>query len=393
MLERTIRAICYERFNPTGADRSDEIALGAILWQELSGSRSARLPLLTQDLAVENLFAETTAVIDKPPEFDLTIALTQREILLIEEILTTAAQRCFHLRVPAFSRFGGYQEKVTQRRLQSEPVPAPAFKSSHQYLKSKNNKMAAEGRAPLSYQLLNCAFNPDASLNRIASVISRHEGRPDSINWNDNGAGISIGSFQANQKKGEMPYLLQRMERANSPLFTKIMGDEIAHLVRNAPEKIRAVSFTDPVSQGPNTLGKRLKEALRQSAFQQVQAEMLKEKINHAAFVANQYGIKSERGVALVADLINQLGEGQSHGKMSGARRYLMFALRQPTETAKLTAIAAHDMKGFGRAFRDKDILCDPSLSGCDLSKTAQAQNIAVHSETNNATCGHIRKI
>jgi hypothetical protein len=210
--------------------------------------------------------------------------------------------------------------------------------------------------APLDFRL-----GTNDAIDRVAHVVSRHEGRPDSINWNDNGAGISAGMFQANQKLGELPELLHRMEKANPQLFAHVLGVEFAEIAKNHPEKIRQVEFTNDTGKAPNKLGLQLQEALKQPSFQQVQLEMLRKKIVHAAKVASSYGIKSERGIALVADLINQLGEGGGV-RTRGARYYLSFALSQKSETEKLAAIIKHDLKGFGRGARDRDILQEPNL-------------------------------
>lgn len=205
----------------------------------------------------------------------------------------------------------------------------------------------------------NVQFDQSNSIDRIAKVISDHEGVFDSINWNDKGAGISAGIFQANQKCGELPKLLVNMQAADRSLFTSIFGSAFASIVKNNPNDIRHMTFTNDSKTGPNEWGKRLKEALRQAVFKNVQIDMLHQKIVHASHIAAQYGITSERGVALVADMVNQLGEG---GKSCGARHYLQFALTEERQIDKINAIVAHNSRCEGRAQRDRDILSRSNL-------------------------------
>jgi len=202
-------------------------------------------------------------------------------------------------------------------------------------------------------------LHDDKAVDRIARVIMRHEGAADEINWNDNRAGVSGGMFQANQKYGELPMLLKKMQQADCYLFRNIFGQKFSHLVASQPEAVRAITFTNPRKSGPNALGLALQKAIRQPQFQEVELDMLRQKVLHASYVARQYGIGSERGVALVADMINQLGEGRDglNGKSSGARRYLKFALEMHNEMDKLRTIAVHDYQGLSRKARDKDII------------------------------------
>lgn len=198
------------------------------------------------------------------------------------------------------------------------------------------------------------------SVEKIMATISSNEGSPEAINWNDNGCGISVGAFQANQKQGQLPLLLARMQKRQPQLFENIFGREFANIVALQPQAIRHVQFTNEHGNGPNQLGWRLKEALKQPLFKETQFVMLREKILQSKLVASQYGIYSEKGVALVADMINQLGVGNDS---YGARHYLKYALGKTNEMAKLEAIAQHDYSGSGRRRRDTGILANANLS------------------------------
>ncbi len=204
------------------------------------------------------------------------------------------------------------------------------------------------------------APNGKSPVEKIMATVMSNEGEFTTVNWNDNGHGISVGAFQANQKLGELPFLLVSMQRTNPQLFREIFGWQFDSLVRHEPEAVRQLNFTDAKHRHPNQLGVRLQESLEQPIFKLVQLGIMHEKVLQAKQVAACYGIDSEKGVALVADMINQLGLGNAS---CGARHYLRYALSQQSEIAKLKAIALHDYRGAGRIRRDNKILNDSKLS------------------------------
>jgi hypothetical protein len=164
-------------------------------------------------------------------------------------------------------------------------------------------------------------------IDKVVSMVSANEGKPTSINWNDNGHGISVGLFQANQKSGELPMLLNKMHDANPQLFNEVFGRQANNMLNE--NFVRSAQFSKN-----NELGQMMQNAVNRPEFQKVQLDMMREKVAHASQVAGNYGIKSELGVALTADLINQLGEG-------GAKKHLAAAGRHGQEDAKLRAVVA----------------------------------------------------
>lgn len=164
-------------------------------------------------------------------------------------------------------------------------------------------------------------------IDKVVAMVSANEGKPTSINWNDNGHGISVGLFQANQKSGELPMLLTKMHDANPQLFNQVFGNQANNMLNE--NFVRSAN----ISRG-NELGRMMQDAINRPEFQRVQLDMMREKVAHASQVAGNYGIKSELGVALTADLINQLGEG-------GAKKHLAAASRHGQEDSKLRAVVA----------------------------------------------------
>ena len=377
MIEKRLKASHHEDSNiQPQALKSGETALALALWQEFADFEAGQ----KQPLGSPDSQPVTGIAADEPEEgLDNCDVPPEAQIVLIDPLFPldecpTPSDAYLYdlfsampLEIPlALGRPDCGRQNV---RLQREALPAVSPASQ------RRNHHPVQPAKPtgfdqIDYKQLQNTSSSDSAFDRIAEVVSRHEGRPDSINWNDNGAGVSAGMFQANQKRGELPSLLRAMEQANGELFAHIFGQGFANLVKSEPEKIRKIEFTAGCGNKPNSLGLRLEKALAEPLFQEVQRKMLREKIVHAACVANEYGLTSERGVALVADLINQLGEGRRTGS-SGARRYLNFARSQFTEDEKIATIVKHDLKAFGRAQRDRDIILDPNLDATGPFKFA----------------------
>ncbi len=91
---------------------------------------------------------------------------------------------------------------------------------------------------------------------------------------------------------------------------------------------------------GNPDLMQRMSKALHDPEFQQVQMDKAKAFAEKSIEMARKYGLKTEQGAALVADVMNQLGEG-------GARRVLRRAGLRPDhpvvdETATLARLEHH---------------------------------------------------
>lgn len=165
-----------------------------------------------------------------------------------------------------------------------------------------------------------------SNVDKVVALVSGNEGGPTSINWNDNGAGISVGFFQANQKAGKLPELLQRMHEANPERFNQIFGRQANQMLNE--NFVRRAHFSPR-----NELGRHMQAALLEPDFQRVQVVMLREHVMRANEIARSLGIKSTLGVALIADLTNQYGE-------AGALGFLSQARRRRGEVNKIQAIA-----------------------------------------------------
>ena len=142
-------------------------------------------------------------------------------------------------------------------------------------------------------------------LDRVVAAVSGNEGGFTSINWNDNGHGISVGKAQWNQRSGELPTLLKRWHDQNPQKFKEIFGGYADQMEKNGFDVVRHWNIT----RGSD-IGNRFGAALSDTEFQGVQTEMLREKCVKALELANKYGHHSELFVAQVADMGNQFGWG-----------------------------------------------------------------------------------
>lgn len=164
------------------------------------------------------------------------------------------------------------------------------------------------------------------NVDKVVALIGKNEGSATSINWNDAGSGISVGIQQANQKSGNLPELLRKMHDQNPQKFEQYFGRNSDNLMNE--RFVRRAHFSPR-----NELGRAMQAAISDPEFQRTQVTMVREHVVRAAEIAQGLGIRSTMGVALVADLTNQFGEG-------GALKYLRQAHNRRGEEAKIVAIA-----------------------------------------------------
>lgn len=156
----------------------------------------------------------------------------------------------------------------------------------------------------------------DTLSDRVVKTVASNEGKFNTINLNDAGHGISVGVRQWNQKAGELPDLLKSFHDKNPEKFDKIFGKYADNLL--SEKYVRRTNMA-----GNKDMMGRMKEALNDPEFQEVQVDKFKKFAEKTGEMAKKYGLKSELGAALVADIANQMGEG-------GARRIMRRAGLKP---------------------------------------------------------------
>jgi hypothetical protein len=138
---------------------------------------------------------------------------------------------------------------------------------------------------------------------RIVKAIGTNEGDLTHITKNDAGHGISVGIRQWNQKRGELPDLLKSMHDKNPEKFDSTFGSYAKNL-----QNEKYVRHTD-MAHNPDLM-KRMGKALADPEFQQLQIDKARDFAQKSIDTAQKFGLKTEQGAALVADITNQLGQG-----------------------------------------------------------------------------------
>lgn len=165
------------------------------------------------------------------------------------------------------------------------------------------------------------------NVNMVARWVTHNEAGPDSytaFNPDDAGNGISVGLMQWNQKAGKLPDLLQAWHTKNPTKFDAMFG-RYADDVLTTPF-VKSADFTN------GTLRVGIDKALTDPEFQRVQLTLRNNHIENSCEIARDYRFTSLRGRAIVADLVNQLGEG-------GTRRILRQVPKVdkvPNESARI---------------------------------------------------------
>ena len=153
-------------------------------------------------------------------------------------------------------------------------------------------------------------------VDKVVHAVSGNEGHFTSINPNDAGYGISVGIRQWNQKVGELPHLLKAMHQHNPEKFEHIFGSY-------SPKMLDESWVRNYHMAGDKNLMNRIDTALHQKDFQHVQVNLAREFVKSSIKLAYQYGLKSELGLALVCDMVNQTGRGGTEAalKRSGLHK------------------------------------------------------------------------
>lgn len=175
------------------------------------------------------------------------------------------------------------------------------------------------------------------------------------INPDDNGAGLSFGAWQFNQKRGSLPKLLEAMYRASPPTFDGVFGPYLAHALRSEDWVRSEMNGHDTALQ------RRFEEAGRDTLFQAVQRDLARSEYFAPAWKAVRDLEPSERVVALVFDTAVQWGVG-------GLRRFLEQSEGDWSRFAQLADHGYGEEKG-----RRHRILHAPALSDAPFDPTAPA--------------------
>jgi len=142
--------------------------------------------------------------------------------------------------------------------------------------------------------------------NRLATWVTHNEAGPKSFtayNPDDHHYGVSVGLMQWNQKRGKLPDLLEAWHKKDPAKFDRMFG-------RYSQDALSADWVKSADFNGNKELHKALVGALADNEFQRVQMDLRNQHVERSCVIAKDHGFTSVRGRAVVADLVNQTGEG-----------------------------------------------------------------------------------
>jgi hypothetical protein len=149
-----------------------------------------------------------------------------------------------------------------------------------------------------------------AWVRRVIALVSATEGEADSLNRNLDGAGLSYGILQWNQRSGSLGVLLSAMAEADPPAFARLFGPSWASLLEATRRGGLAAVDGAPLWEEPWV--SRFAAAGRHVMFVAVQWRLAEqgEHFRGALDAARILGVSTERAMALFFDRSVQQGPG-----------------------------------------------------------------------------------
>jgi len=168
------------------------------------------------------------------------------------------------------------------------------------------------------------------------------------ISGDFDGQGISFGALQWNFGQGSLPPLLKTMASTHKQVFDQIFGMH-ADVLR----EVLAEDRQDQLDWARSIQSRRFvvnepwrgqfKSLGRTAEFQKVQMEAAKDKFERAKTLATSFKLRSERGVALMFDILTQNGSISASTKaqiFADYGRIPATASEKEKEVARLRAVA-----------------------------------------------------
>ncbi len=149
-----------------------------------------------------------------------------------------------------------------------------------------------------------------AWVRRVIAHVSATEGRPDALNRNLDGAGLSFGILQWNQRGGALGTLLEAMQQSDPTAFARIFGPSWAEVLEVA--RRRSLESVGGARLWEEPWAGRFATAGRHPPFVAVQWHLAEhgEHFRGALDVARILGMYTERSIALFFDRSVQQGPG-----------------------------------------------------------------------------------
>lgn len=153
--------------------------------------------------------------------------------------------------------------------------------------------------------------NTNSALEKAILLTASFEGSGYvNVTGNFDGAGLSIGIFQWNIGQGTLQPMLKQFFDNNRDLAKQIFGSNYQSVVNMlAASKSTQMDWARSINNGEKLQTKwykQFKALCETTEFQQIRRGAMEEYTNQAYNIANKYGLKSERGLALALDIAVQ---------------------------------------------------------------------------------------
>ena len=175
--------------------------------------------------------------------------------------------------------------------------------------------------------------------------------------------GISFGILQWNVGQGSLPPLLSRMHQRDPVKFHEIFGEETDQLLAVLRAgRANQMRFARAILDERKRVLPRWRARFRQLGdyppFQQVQREFAQTRLDEAKKLARKYRLTTERGLALMFDIVVQNGSisDATHGKIVRAKESQEKAMRRSLTEREFLEIIANKRADAAKAQWREDV-------------------------------------
>lgn len=192
-----------------------------------------------------------------------------------------------------------------------------------------------------------------AERKALQITSSFETGRPlgfGGLTGNFDGQGLSFGLLQWNVGSGSLFPLLEEFAQRHPDRFDAVFGAQAAQLRdvlrRGRNDRAARMRWAVSINDSRNRIVEPWRSAFGRleadPAFQAIQLRHVRRRFEAAARYARRYGLRSERGFALMFDVVTQQGPAglDVHGRSERIRRGIERLGPSPSETAILEVIA-----------------------------------------------------
>lgn len=190
-----------------------------------------------------------------------------------------------------------------------------AFKDSHRLGNAGNLKGVIGPQTAEYYYDEFCSPYRNIKMDRmLLSITGAFEGRGfTNLTGDFDDQGLSFGVLQWNFGQGSLNPLLHKMYDRDPAKFSEIFGEhteKILSIIRS--DKTVGMQFARSINDAKNNIIEPWKSRFIKlgsyKLFQEVQVEFAEQLINRAKKFCRQFGVKTQRGLALMFDIVVQNG-------------------------------------------------------------------------------------